>query len=75
MNICVRSNVSILLCLIGWAALAAGQGTRIRSDYGPLTSSGRDMLLKRELWFRQGRTLPGQSSRLFATALTGKKCA
>ncbi len=62
MNSCVRSNVPFFLCLISCAALAVGQGTKIRSEYGPLTRPGRDQPLKRELWFLHGRVIPGQSS-------------
>jgi hypothetical protein len=62
MNFCGRSNVLISLCLMSSAWLAFGQGTRIRSEYGPLTGPGRDQPLKRELWFLHGRVIPGQSS-------------
>ncbi len=61
MNSCVRSNAVILLCLISGAGLAFGQGTKIHAEYGPVTGPGRDLPLKRELWFRHGRILPGQS--------------
>ncbi|MGA8310565.1 MAG: hypothetical protein WB755_11090, partial [Terriglobales bacterium] len=60
MNSRGRFDMLIFWCLISWAALALGQSTRIRSEYGPL--SGPDQPRKRELWFRHGRVFPGQSS-------------
>ncbi len=58
MNLCIRLRV--LVCLIVCAAFSFAQSTRIHSEYGPL--SGPNQPLKRELWFRHGRVLPGQSS-------------
>ena len=62
MNFGVRSNVVMLLFLISWTALAFGQGSKIRSEYGPLTRPDREQPFKRELWLRHGREIPGQSS-------------
>jgi hypothetical protein len=59
---CVRSKVLILLFLIAGATLALGQGTTIRSEYGLLIRQDPDQTLKREVWFRHGRVVPGQSS-------------
>jgi len=52
MNLGVRAL--IFLCLILWTTLAFAQGKRIPSD--------NSQSLKRELWFRHGRVLPGQSA-------------
>jgi hypothetical protein len=62
MNFGVRSKVIIILCLISWAALAFAQGSKIRSEYGPLTRAHGEQPFKRELWLRHGREIPGQSS-------------
>jgi large repetitive protein len=58
MNPCVR--LPVLVCLLSCAAFSFAQSKRIHSEYGPL--SGPNQPLKRELWFRHGRVIPGQSS-------------
>jgi hypothetical protein len=59
---CVRSKVLILLFLLARATLALDQGTKIRSEYGLLIRPDPDQTLKREVWFRHVRVVPGQSS-------------
>jgi hypothetical protein len=58
MNLCVR--LPVLVCLISCASFSFGQSPRIHSEFGAL--SGPNQSLKREMWFRHGRVLPGQSS-------------